>query len=301
MSSGTGHKLYNYEVAPPAGVWERVSSELDASELSLKFPAALYQLEVTPPAHAWQGITDILDDQPAYAAKLAAMAVTPPATAWDKIETGLGHIPARRRPISPVIRYAAAAMLTGLMAWAGYQFFGQKPEQTEVASQPVTETGAGNSPSHNLSALLDANVAVTDIHASLEEARNDAALEASKTTFARLDVAEKKSKVKNAHQFFFVSDEYEPAGTRGLSLEPEEIRPVSLADRYIMLMTPEGRIIRMSKKLGELVCCVSGEEQDKDCMDQLKKWREKIAHPSTAHSSGNIMDILSLMQAAENQ
>ena len=47
-------------------------------------------------------------------------------------------------------------------------------------------------------------------------------------------------------------------------------------------MTPDGNIIRMSKKWSGLVCCVSGEEQDEDCKNQIKKWQKKIA---TAYSS----------------
>ena len=50
----------------------------------------------------------------------------------------------------------------------------------------------------------------------------------------------------------------------------------NLASRYITLMTPEGNIIRMSKKLTDMVCCVSGEDENEECKDQMKKWREKI-------------------------
>src|SRR4029077_4860239 len=53
-----------------------------------------------------------------------------------------------------------------------------------------------------------------------------------------------------------------------------EHEPAILADRYVMLLTPNG-VVRMSKKLGGLVCCVSGQEQDQDCKYQLKKWQEK--------------------------
>ena len=72
-----------------------------------------------------------------------------------------------------------------------------------------------------------------------------------------------------------------------------------LTDRYIMLMTPDGNIIRMSKKWSDLVCCVSGEEQDADCKDQLKKWQEKMAASSLAPSPGNFMDILSLVNSLD--
>jgi hypothetical protein len=71
----------------------------------------------------------------------------------------------------------------------------------------------------------------------------------------------------------------------------------TIAERYVMLMTPDGNIIRMSKKWSELVCCVAGEDQDKDCKDQIKKWQEKIATSSLAPSPGNFMDILNLVNS----
>ena len=95
-----------------------------------------------------------------------------------------------------------------------------------------------------------------------------------------------------------MTDEYEPTGTRGLNIEEPPM--TDIADRYIMLMTPDGNIIRMSKKLGNIVCCVSGQEQDKGCADQMKKWREKLASPGANHSSGNVLDILNLINSMKD-
>lgn len=66
-----------------------------------------------------------------------------------------------------------------------------------------------------------------------------------------------------------------------------------------MLMTPDGQFIRMSKKLGDLLCCVSGEEQDPDCIDQMKRWRQKIAISNLTPSPGNFMDILNLVKSLQ--
>ena len=146
---------------------------------------------------------------------------------------------------------------------------------------------------------LDENIAVPELTASLEEERNDAALEASKKTFAKLDVAINRSKIKNAADFFFVTDNFEPAGTRGFTIDPLDKPSADITNRYILLMTPDGNIIRMSKKLRELVCCVSGEDQDKDCTDQMKKWRENIGNPSSTHSSSNFIDVLDLVKSMQ--
>jgi hypothetical protein len=72
---------------------------------------------------------------------------------------------------------------------------------------------------------------------------------------------------------------------------------MDLASRYIMFKTPDGRLVRMSKKLGDLVCCVSGDEVDENCENQLDKWRRKIAN---APSAGNFMDIMNLVSTLKD-
>lgn len=308
MSSGLSDKLNNYEVVPPARTWEKIVLELDNSELSKKFPSRLYNIQIAPPVFVWQNIAVALDESALvnhYAGKLVGIEIAPPVGAWNKIKTLLDaeqEILSERRRILPFMKYAAAAAIIGFLAWGGIVLFSNKSEEGKLTKQQSTPP-EGNSQKTSDDKTLnftDENIAVSDINASLEEARNDAALEASKKTYARLDVGVTRSKIKNAAHFFFIPDNYEPSGTRGFNAEPEVTSFTDIPSRYIMLMTPDGKIIRMSKKLRELVCCVSGEEQDKECVDQMKKWREKIANPSATHSSSNFMDILSLVNAMQD-
>ncbi len=311
MSSGTSHKMYDYEVSPPQGVWEKIEAELDESELSQKFPAALLNMQVNPPAYTWQKIVSALDE-PAlvndYAAKLAGIAIAPPAAAWNKIQSALEPQPPQRM-IVPWIKYAAAAVIIGFLAWGGVRLLNSTKNNPEIAgntdntpSEEHIPTGTGE----EAVSIRDGEIAAADMNAAMEEARNDAALEASKKTYAKLDVSNKRTKVKNAADFFFVAEDYEYSSTgttRRVDIyeePPEETPPVDMASRYIVLMTPEGNIIRMSKKLRNLVCCVSGEEVDKDCIDQMKKWREKIASPSAAHTPGNFLDLLHMLNSMQD-
>lgn len=310
MNSGS-HKMYDYEVAPPPGVWEKIESALDESELDLKFPSALYNYQAEPPAHTWEKIANALDEPLVsdYAAKLGSIEVAPPAAAWEKISMALEPAPVRRMT-NPWLKYAAAAVIIGLLAWGGVQLFNNN-KKTEVAANSEKDIPAQliTNPGKEIMTAADGNLAVAEMNAAIEEARNDAALEESKRTYASLDVSRKRSKVKNAADFLFISEEYDyPEGVasgtpRGLDFTaapPAEEPPVDMTKRYIVLMTPEGNIFRMSKKLGNLVCCVSGEEMDKDCMDQMKKWREKIANPSATHTPGNFLDLLHMLNTMQD-
>lgn len=310
MSTGSQHKMYNYEVAPPPGVWEKIAAELDESELSKKFPSRLYNIEIAPPARAWQHIATALDE-PAlvneYAGKLSGIAIAPPAGVWNKIKNTLDseeEVITRRRTIFPLLKYAAAAAVLAFLAWGGLRLLkDNKTGDTTIAKQDLAHPTHESENTGTNTNGADENTEITEA-AINDEARNDAALEASKKTYARLDTRSKESKIKNAADFLFIAENYEPPGdVRGLGIigvEPEPYRPADLTNRYVMLMTPDGKIIRVSKKLGNLVCCVSGEEQDKDCIDQMKKWRDKIANPSATHSPGNFMDILSMVSSLQD-
>ncbi len=305
MSSGIENKMYNLEVMPPAAVWEKIAEELDESALSLQFSSRLHSIEIIPPTRVWESITASLDEpllENDFAEKLTNIHITPPSAVWNKITNSLdaeNETPLfKQRKISPLLKYAAAAVITGFLAWGGVQLMTKKSEindtskQAIIQSNSVTETAA-------IIPTLDENIALKDITASLEEARNDAALEASKKTFARLDNTTTSSKIKNAADFYFVNDNFEPTDTRGFNTDPIATPSVDITNRYIMLMTPDGNIIRMSKKLRELVCCVSGEDQDKDCLDQMKKWRENIGNPSAIHSSSNFIDVLDIIKCMQ--
>ncbi len=271
MSSGVQHKMLSYEVTPPPGVWNKIAAELDESELDHVFPSTLYQAEVAAPA-----------------------------AAWNKIQMALGAeyeaaVPEPRR-FSPFLRYAAAAVVIGLIAWGGLQLLNNKQQGKNIAATETTTPQPQNS---ETSPTQVTDVATEsrqpDINADkIEEARNDAALEASKKTFAKLDMPVSSRRLKS------IASTYRFASTTQTE-EPEDSYADDVSSRYIVLMTPDGHFIRMSKKLDNMVCCVSGEEQDKDCKDQMTRWREKMACSPTGHSTGSFLDILSLIKSLEDQ
>ncbi len=284
MNNDLQKKLYEYEVTPPAGTWDKIASALDDSHLSDQFPTTLYNLEANPPATAWEGIKNVLH---------------------DVVET-----PSRVRRIAPFWRYAAAAAVIAALALGSFKIFSGDAAGNLVTAdetQPV-QTPATSAPESK----EDVASATNQPADAADEARNDAALEASKHLYASLDAGEKQ-RIKRVSEEHFLAVANPISTAAGLNpgntyREPEcayvstpsfafndDNSPIDMANRYITLMTPDGRIVRISKKLGPLVCCVSGEEEDEDCNNQLKKWREKLASPNAGTSSGNFLELLNLI------
>jgi len=266
--SSLQNKLKNYEVVPPAQAWDKIAAALDETTETPQYPSALYNMELAPPAAAWANINAELD------------------------ATDTRVVPLRKRT-SFFYRYAVAAAIViiaalGVIKWivgndhssaAGTAI--ATPSNDSGIPGKATNTGTAPTPNTETSA--------------------PSPMDREPVLLARVEPAVKMHLHKTAAAGIS-SSSYTYDETAGdvynNPIYAYEDHVPNLADRYIMLMTPEGKFIRMSKKLGSLVCCVSGEEQDADCKDQLKKWQEKMA--AAPGSPGNFLDILSLVNSLDD-
>lgn len=265
--SSLKHKMTNYEVVPPAGIWDKIAASLDESELDNAFPAKLHDMQVNPPAAAWINIEAELTGAEAPVIPL-------------------------RKKTSPFLRYAAAAILIGIIATGIFRYAGRTDGSSETDGTTIVK----------------AKPAEADIVPTIPVEKNnppaittDEVLPENKSVIAQAEHPAPFREQRDLHRAAAVTsypytDAYDYAGNP-LYAYTDYVMP-DVADRYIMLMTPDGNIIRMSKKLGNLVCCVSGEEQDPECKSQIKKWQEKLAASPAA--PGNFLDIVNLVNSLDD-
>lgn len=311
MNNSIQNKLLDHEVNPPEAAWERIAVELADINLSNKISPAFANTEVTPPEGTWNKIAAALDDDyftETIAAKLATAEASPPAGAWKTIEVAINIsqqvTPVIKGKFFPFWKYAAAAVVTSALAWGSITLINYK-NKTEGISSAYTKTDTDNS--HQNTETGDINTtdpATTNSTAATtaeDEIRNDAALEASKRVYASVDVPKLKSRISNAANFYFAPDDALSMNVTSGNLQPDAADENSLSDRYYMMITTEGKVIRMSKKLGHLACCISGEDHDTECVNQLKRWQEKLAKQPGTHSPGNFSDLLDLVCALEEK
>jgi hypothetical protein len=253
--SSLKNKLYNYEQAPPVEAWDKIAAALDESHLSNEFPSKLYNSEIAPPVAVWDRIAGSLDTEE---------------------QPRVVHM--SKRGVT-FFRYAvAAAVLIGIVTFGITRWTGNKgssgTEGLVTTKEHQSPDKSSPSPGENI---------VADNNTERENTVPDENI--SHTTASQVKMT-KARKVKNTLA------EENIAPTQAIYAYNEHTP--NLADRYVMLMTSNG-IVRMSKKLGNIVCCVAGEEQDEDCKDQIKKWQEKLA--SSPVAPGNFMDVLSLLSS----
>ncbi len=292
--------LYNIEVIPPANTWERIVADLDNAQPQNEFSSRIYNIVVNPPETTWEKIVAALDEprfQNEFPSRLYNMEIAPPAMVWEKVAAGLNttsgsvsSTPVRR--LSPILRYAAAAIFIGAVA---YGIINLTVNTGNDENKTVVSTINKDSSTTGINKESDRGKTETP---EINTSENDAgANEKSKPALVKIDRPIKR--VTRAIRSSLITGNDEDFANADLSQSiyayADHIPDIS--DRYVMLMTPDGNIIRMSKKWGNLLCCVSGEEQDADCKSQLKKWQEKIATSSLAPSPGNFMDILGLVNS----
>lgn len=307
MSNTVQNKILSYEVVPPPGVWENIAAELDESELSQSFPSKLKSYETTPPEVCWQAIAASLSAAELtgnYVERLSKAEVTPPVKVWNKIKISLeaeheAAVPERRR-FSPLLKYAVAAVVIGLMAIGAIQLLNNDNKNNlslAKGNDPINQPAGiqNNSGNNAIADVTTRSIEDTSINqpdqltALAEEKRNDAALEASKKTFAMLDIPNNRRLKKIAAGYHFAS----ASETNDFSNEADNNADHA---RYITVMTPDCNLVRISKKLEHLSCCVSGEVVDKSCQMQLDKWRRQIACSPAGHPA-SFMDLLDLVDA----
>jgi hypothetical protein len=257
--SSLKNKLYNYEQTPPAKAWDKIAAALDESHLSDAFPSKLYNSEVTPPAAAWDKITTSLDG-----------------------EEGPKVVRMEKRGFA-FLRYAAAVLVIGLITLGIVKWTGSN-KGTTSATEGLATTQEHQS-TDKQTPPPDEN-SIADNNPERENTIPDENIPHSSSSLIKTT---KYRKVKDSN----ISDENI---TPTSAIYAYNEHTPNLAERYVMLMTSNG-IVRMSKKLGNIVCCVAGEEQDKDCKDQIKKWQEKLAASPVAPAPGNFMDILGLVSS----
>jgi hypothetical protein len=312
MSEELKRKLHDYEEIPSEMMWNKIAVALD-EEIIAGFPQKLYEAEINPPANAWNKIAVALeqDIEDEYPAKLYNLEVAPPAGTWQKISTSLEEektlprIPLKRR-IVPFIRYAAAACIIGIVALGAFMLLNRKASDHAIANKTIlpqnttpsiVQPGSQKNSSAQVIAVPDNNLpkertALAKINTGLKRRFST---EPAGYMTQMIDPSAIAANAASTSNFQQASLSGNIPGSRSL---------VSDADRYLTFMNPDGYLIRMSKKLAEALGCFytnGNSEEYKQCQEQIRKWRERIAQSSATSSPDNFMDILDIIKSVQDK
>jgi len=301
MSEELKSKLYNYEVNPPGTTWSRLAAILD-DENSL-LTQKLYNLEATPPNGVWAGVEQALEEGSVenYDARLYNFEAAPPVGTWGKIlhgleaEKTLPTISSARR-FSPFVKYAIAACLLGVIAFATFQFLKTRTGHSVAAvtvvppKSPETIPPAEQKNSASQETAISNNLPKEDISKITKPQRKKNLLQQTgyMTQLANPMIADVNSQP---------SENFQQAVLRGEV--PGNCALISETDPYMTFMNPEGYLIRISKKLAETLGCIYSQNSD-PCESQINEWRNKVAQSPVNSSTDNFMDVLNIIKSTQN-
>nr|WP_294905930.1 hypothetical protein [uncultured Lacibacter sp.] len=329
------------EIAPPGNVWENIAVELDAQDEDKPLQQQLLFAEETPPATVWLQIEPALNDHtfqktlaaaeeeaPAFvweqleqqlssdafdsrvAAVLHTTEITPPAAAWASIEQSFEE---KQAPVISInrnnkhfYRVAVAAALVGVLAWGGYRLLNNNNNNNSSPAEAIASTDI---PEQQKAAPAvkpaDSNTVVSD-----EEPETTTAIRriqikerikqklASPDALAYAETPDHNLQNNVAYQGIHHQQTEVPQQTNGFS-----------ESQYFLVLNDNGELVRVSKKIGNLKCAVGNGApvdaasalQSKDCNEQIKRWREKMAMAAAISASAGDIDLNQLINSTDQQ
>ena len=327
--------LLNTEVTPPEMLWEKIAVDLDEMETDKPLQQHVLQLEEEAPSFIWEQLESALDDlsiqkkissveetvpaaawtnieqhlnieqNDAYiAAALQSTEVAPPATAWSFIEDSLEEKGAKIISInknSPkrFLRMAAAAAVIGVLAWGGYRLLNTN-DATEspaiAAADPITKT---TEPAI-VATQPDTNITATDPAAETTSDRSQIKQHikqklASPDALVYTETPDHSLENNVAYQGIHHKQAVAKKETSGFS-----------ESQYFMVLNDDGELVRVSKKISNLKCAFGNADaatalQSKDCNEQIKVWREKMAMAAAISASAGDIDLNALINSTDQQ
>lgn len=270
------HKLYNFEVTPPAEVWHRIANDLADVDDYKTVSKKLSGLSVEPPAAVWENIACELNDEVAYnkiAKKLSGLSVNPPVDLWHTIEESLNKPETKVIPLVPsknrFLKYAVAASVIGLLGFFGYSLvessLGDSQHVIGYVNKQATEQTETIHSQQTQPFVKD----ITQITPAITHLGNVPEKNGTTTT------AVVKTPLGNSYS---------------TTVEKNE----DIKGRYIVLMTNDGNVVRMSKKLSTMADCIAGEDPNESCTAQIEEWQKELATAPVASTPDNFLDLLEM-------
>jgi hypothetical protein len=324
IQKNISEKLYPYEIAPPATAWSNIVNAIDLELSETKFRNKALSLEVQPPSFAWNKIAEELDAQPLnnFSKRIYEYQVDPPVNSWKKIITVLDEeqtaapvIPINKN-YSRIYRIAAAAAIIGIITWAGFSLFSNTKDNNENNSiaNENPKTVAPAAPVTETKEDIVSDAIKTEITSSITAANNPVARVTPANNYSkkRLGITSKNPVGQTydlaASEIHSGSDDITIADAESLHTKKKSVTgntENTTEARYLVYLTEQGDIVKLSKKLVDLKCIYTKEgnvNQDalskldaSQCIDQVKYWQEKMAN-SSLQSSSNPLELIEILK-----
>jgi hypothetical protein len=229
----------------------------------------------------WEKISEALSDHQPFAAiakKLSAAEVTPPADMWRKIEANLNNTKSRIVTFSSVKIFAKyivpAAAFLGIIVTVGYFVMQNSSQQKNTVASTVE------------SVFIDKDSALASDDLPETTAGNE--IGKSSNTLLKNTAANRQTAAAAAVPENIITTSKGNAYTTTIEKNKE------MDGNYIVIMTKEGNVVRMNKKMSSMADCIAGDDNSQDCDNKITEWQKELANVPALATPDNILALLEL-------
>jgi len=282
----------------------------------------LYDHEVQPPEGIWNRIQDNLDQPLALREKILSASSQPPALVWNRIQAALMEdhseiTPARRILLRPIFRVAAAAVLVGIMFWGAYTLFRSSSDPLPALNSPTSPL-AGDQTMAPFSKPKPAMLSVQPTFGAAQLAMASLRSRRLKSPYAADAISTSYlASSENDKHWDYQSQELRPmVGDIDLTQASYPINLTGLVgngnEEFFTIQGPNGEPIQVSAKFKDVIYFLNLDTIDEEQSDRLfseskswrekfKAWKEKMSQSSYTPDSGNFLDIAELIQLLKEE
>lgn len=207
------------------------------------------------------------------------MEVVPPVARWDKIEEQLDSTISAVKKETPVVpfnkrlsKYAAAAAVVGILALAAYFLAQRSSQDVDVIQKSFADNTSLKIPEQPVINTQPQN------------------------KIKAVPVANAKDSAKHSAPLMIIPSDSDGVVTtsNGNSYTTTVEKNREVDGRYIVLMTEDGNVVRMNKKVSGLADCIAGDDPSQQCNNQIEEWQKELVSMPVLSSPDNILGILEL-------
>jgi hypothetical protein len=299
MSEQLKNKILNMEVAPPAAAWDFIAAELDknatSGEAAIQYK--MNQLEATPPTFIWSSIEKELDKNA------------------EKV------VPINRNKNFIFLRYAAAAVVIGLIGLLVFRYFNSN-QTVKPSDNNSVALNNNNNP-----AIEQSINPITEPPAKTESATTTKDISSPTNTSNRLPLETQDEYTKDVYAFNEVDlkkamgqtvtyrDLYNPLEEVRIKARdihgniPSGINAVTASNNYFITTGPNGEVVRVSNKLAN-VLQLFGDAASQEYLDIVVQegamWKQRFFNlrnklNKVTASPDNFFDIVQLATALKEE
>ena len=237
MSNQLQHKLFNFEVPPPEGVWNKITASLNENP-ALTLSEKLSRYEEEPSVAVWQNISLQLDNSFKQKAKVVPFYVR----------------------YSRPLKYSAAVAIFAFMALLASLFISKKTESElpaqDIANYNATKKDTSKSPMQSKGVNTIAQLS----------GANKTQHSVARTKLSRI----KQEEYQNSSSSF---ESFLPQQAERIEMVSSYIP----SDKYMMYSDGDGNVVRLPKKIFNAFACPTDDVICKQKLQLLKEKFAKSA------------------------